>query len=242
MPADADLLCEFYLSSNLNNKKPTLLKKAKSFNSESSSSESPAFLVQQEEAYSFKTTQLPPLADTIEFVKYNKNPMEVIKLKYELLNKNPTTSSAATTNGSSSDTNNSTKTKSLAVSPQPVTATSIQLSTAKPLSQNLNQLFKNSAWLELNWSKIRKIGIGLLNLGNNCYLNATIQCLAYTPPLSQWLINKPHSPMCKFKPVKGFCSLCEVEKIIFDIFNSSNGFAKPNNLCFNIKSERSLIY
>ena len=62
--------------------------------------------------------------------------------------------------------------------------------------------------MELNWSKIRKIGIGLLNLGNNCYLNATLQCLAYTPPLSQWLVFKPHSPMCKFKQLKGLLS-CE---------------------------------
>lgn len=91
-------------------------------------------------------------------------------------------------------------------------------------------------WLDLNWCKIRKTGIGLLNLGNNCYLNATLQCLAYTPPLSQWLVFRPHSPLCKFKQLKGFCSLCEVEKIIYEIFNSCNGFAKPNSLCFNIKS------
>lgn len=96
-------------------------------------------------------------------------------------------------------------------------------------------LFKNSVWLDLQWSKIKKIGAGLYNLGNNCYLNATLQCMAYTPSLSQWLVNKPHSPVCKIRPVKGFCSLCEVEKIIYDIFNSCNGFAKPNSLCFNIK-------
>lgn len=96
-------------------------------------------------------------------------------------------------------------------------------------------LFKNSLWLDLQWSKIKKIGAGLYNLGNNCYLNATLQCMAYTPSLSQWLVNRPHSPVCKIRPVKGFCSLCEVEKIIYDIFNSCNGFAKPNSLCFNIK-------
>lgn len=98
-----------------------------------------------------------------------------------------------------------------------------------------NTLFKNSLWLDLQWSKIKTIGAGLYNLGNNCYLNATLQCMAYTPSLSQWLVNKPHSPVCKIKPIKGFCSLCEVEKIIYDIFNSYNGCAKPNSLCFNIK-------
>lgn len=90
---------------------------------------------------------------------------------------------------------------------------------------------------DLQWTKIKKIGTGLYNLGNNCYLNATLQCMAYTPSLSQWLVNRPHAPVCKLRPVKGFCSLCEVEKIIYDIFNSCNGCAKPNSLCFNIKSE-----
>ena len=114
-------------------------------------------------------------------------------------------------------------------------------STSSPTSDCTNGttcklLNKSSPFLNLNWSKIRKIGAGLLNLGNNCYLNATLQCLAYTPPLSQWLVVKPHSPGCKLKQLKGFCSLCEVEKIIYDLFNSCNTCVKPNSLCYNIKS------
>ena len=112
--------------------------------------------------------------------------------------------------------------------------------TALSLSNNVAE--NSNSWLDLQWSKIRKIGSGLYNLGNNCYLNATLQCMAYTPPLSQWLINKPHSPVCKFKQLKGFCSLCEVEKIIYDIFNSCNGCAKPNSLCFNIKSNWKCLF
>jgi hypothetical protein len=95
----------------------------------------------------------------------------------------------------------------------------------------------SAVWLDSRWSKIKRIGAGLYNLGNNCYLNATLQCMAYTPSLSQWLIGRPHSPVCKIRPVKGFCTLCEVEKIICDIFNSCSEYAKPNSLCFNIKSE-----
>lgn len=109
------------------------------------------------------------------------------------------------------------------------------------LTNHSHQLHQKSP-IDLNWCKIRKTGIGLLNLGNNCYLNATLQCLAYTPPLSQWLVFRPHSPLCKFKQLKGFCALCEVEKIIYDIFNSCNGFAKPNSLCFNIKSKNLFKY
>lgn len=102
-----------------------------------------------------------------------------------------------------------------------------------------------TASLDLSWSRIRKTGVGLYNLGNNCYLNATLQCLAYTAPLSQWLVTRPHSPACRFRALKGFCSLCEVERIVFDIFNSASsggyGCAKPNSLCFNIKSKRLWI-
>jgi hypothetical protein len=33
---------------------------------------------------------------------------------------------------------------------------------------NKNTIKKNSTWIDLNWYKIKKIGIGLYNLGNNC--------------------------------------------------------------------------
>jgi len=103
----------------------------------------------------------------------------------------------------------------------------------------------HASCLDLSWSRIRKTGIGLYNLGNNCYLNATLQCLAYTAPFSQWLVTRPHSPSCRFRMLKGFCSLCEVERIVFDIFNLAGGggyaCAKPNNLCFNIKSELDYV-
>ena len=97
--------------------------------------------------------------------------------------------------------------------------------------------------LHMSWSRLKKNGIGLYNIGNNCYLNATLQCLAYTPPFSQWLVTRPHSNGCRLKSQKGFCSLCDVERIIYDIFNCTD-CAKPNSLCMNIKSKMRapLIY
>jgi hypothetical protein len=215
MPADADLLCEYYISSAL---------KTKSLNNINSSSSSSSSATTTQIENDSKLSLLQATAATtssIDFVKYDKNPMDLLKSKYHLLNNN-------------TNTNNNNSTVSSLPPPNALT-----LSAASNSSNELNLLFKNAAWLDLNWSKIRKIGIGLLNLGNNCYLNATLQCLAYTPPLSQWLVAKPHSPSCKFKTAKGFCSLCEVERIIYDIFNSSGngGCAKPNTLCFNIKSK-----
>ncbi|GLE01878.1 hypothetical protein PINS_up010716 [Pythium insidiosum] len=42
----------------------------------------------------------------------------------------------------------------------------------------------------LGWRYSRKIGPGLANLGNTCYLNSVLQCLSYTPCFSQYLIEK----------------------------------------------------
>jgi hypothetical protein len=237
MPADADLLCEYYLASNLNhksssvsrsncspllvnsslfdkNKMDSKLKQIKSinnsFNGDTISSTASSLL----------------LSDSIDFVKYDKNPMDILKKKYHLLN----TSSSETPNSSSE-----LKTPIIKEDCNKIALPPPQV------SSNQCQMFKSSEWLDLNWCKVRKNGIGLYNLGNNCYLNATLQCLAYTPSLSQWLTTKPHSPTCKIRSRAGgsnqsFCSLCEVERIVYDIFNSFNGCAKPNSLCFNIKS------
>lgn len=40
----------------------------------------------------------------------------------------------------------------------------------------------------LRWKKVRKVGPGFFNDGNSCYLNSTLQCLLYTPPLAQVLL------------------------------------------------------
>jgi len=159
------------------------------------------------------------LIEQIDFVKYEKNPMEFLKAKYPVLN---------------------TASQQQAVSRRDLDAKILPTNNSNNvLEKQLSQIQESK--LENNWNKIKKTGVGLLNLGNNCYLNATLQCLAYTPPLSQWLVSKPHSSTCRFRQMKGFCSLCEVEKIIFEIFNSCNGCAKPNSLCFNIKSNQMIL-
>jgi len=43
-----------------------------------------------------------------------------------------------------------------------------------------------------------RVGAGLQNLGNTCFVNATIQCLTYTVPFVNYLLTLNHSASCKF--------------------------------------------
>lgn len=74
--------------------------------------------------------------------------------------------------------------------------------------------------VELKWSfRNEKVGSGIINLSNNCYMNAVLQCLTYCAPLDNYLVrqNGGHTNSCK---LNSFCMLCEMEKHIKTIRNS----------------------
>jgi ubiquitin carboxyl-terminal hydrolase 36/42 len=54
----------------------------------------------------------------------------------------------------------------------------------------------------LKWKEVRKLGAGLFNLGETCYINVILQCLTYTPPLAQYLLMRAASARHRHT---GFC-------------------------------------
>lgn len=53
-------------------------------------------------------------------------------------------------------------------------------------------------WLNLKWTQVHRIGAGLQNMGNTCFLNSALQCLTYTPPFANYMLTREHSKTCKF--------------------------------------------
>uniref|UniRef100_A0A8D0VE45 USP domain-containing protein n=1 Tax=Sus scrofa TaxID=9823 RepID=A0A8D0VE45_PIG len=65
--------------------------------------------------------------------------------------------------------------------------------------------------LSLRWGRVYRVGAGLHNLGNTCFLNSTVQCLTYTPPLANYLLSREHTRGCH---QGSFCMLCVMQNHI----------------------------
>lgn len=98
--------------------------------------------------------------------------------------------------------------------------------------------------LNLKWNQVHRIGAGLQNMGNTCFLNSALQCLTYTPPFANYMLTREHSKTCKlvfcvalFNQKSSFtimityiryfinlfrsCSMCEQTSFLTQIFSST---------------------
>ncbi|XP_073444174.1 ubiquitin carboxyl-terminal hydrolase 36 [Dendrobates tinctorius] len=86
--------------------------------------------------------------------------------------------------------------------------------------------------LTMKWERVSRVGAGLQNLGNTCFLNSTVQCLTYTPPLANYLLSKEHSRNCQ---QVGFCMLCIMQNHLIQAFANSGNSIKPVSFIRELK-------
>ncbi|KAM8946532.1 ubiquitin carboxyl-terminal hydrolase 36 [Pelodytes ibericus] len=86
--------------------------------------------------------------------------------------------------------------------------------------------------LSMKWDRVSRVGAGLQNLGNTCFLNSTVQCLTYTPPLANYLLSKEHSRNCQ---QGGFCMLCIMQNHLIQAFANNGNAIKPVSFIRELK-------
>ncbi|KAG2604660.1 hypothetical protein PVAP13_4NG117621 [Panicum virgatum] len=77
-----------------------------------------------------------------------------------------------------------------------------------------------------------RIGAGLQNLGNTCYLNSVLQCLTYTEPFAAYLQSGKHKSSCH---TSGFCALCALQNHVKMALQSTGKIVTPSNIVKNLR-------
>ncbi|KAA8497844.1 Ubiquitin carboxyl-terminal hydrolase 23 [Porphyridium purpureum] len=77
----------------------------------------------------------------------------------------------------------------------------------------------------------------ILNLGNTCYLNASLQCLLHCAPFAVALATSAHRDSCQIKQT--FCAQCFLESFAHSMYSGSNtkpAVLAPKAMVSNIRS------
>ncbi|XP_075224173.1 ubiquitin specific peptidase 36 isoform X2 [Lycorma delicatula] len=92
--------------------------------------------------------------------------------------------------------------------------------------------------VQLGWQSSSPIGSGMINMGNTCYLNSTLQALFHVPAFVNWILNdKIHSAKCGIinGTVHTECLICTVMKTLQFSQRNSGTPIKPLQIYSKLK-------
>ncbi|XP_053661969.1 ubiquitin carboxyl-terminal hydrolase 36 [Anopheles marshallii] len=69
------------------------------------------------------------------------------------------------------------------------------------------------------------VGAGMMNMGNTCYLNSTLQALFHVPAIANWLLSdEPHRVKCDEGGSGGNCIICAMAKTLLESQSNQTAF------------------
>lgn len=78
--------------------------------------------------------------------------------------------------------------------------------------------------VQLEMRRALRIGAGLSNLGNTCFMNSALQCLTYTAPLMNYCLSDEHPTSCN----KTVCLMCDLRNHIQKVLYASGKSFGPH--------------
>ncbi|GAA5865785.1 hypothetical protein JCM3774_003092 [Rhodotorula dairenensis] len=172
------------------------------------------------------------LEEPVEFVD-SRRKHDDDTIPYTPINvKLPTVASGPIVNGNGTNVNGSPVASTSKLPSGPPSAASSALANASP--RRLFPLVDTS----VSWPRPHKVGAGLRNLGNTCFLNSALQVLLHTPPLVRYLESglHPDSKSCPVLQRKNFCMICSMKACVKMSFAGQNSSYAPGPVVKNLKN------